>query len=145
VGDKYVHEAMVEHDSVLGGEQSGHVIFRHHCDTGDGMLTGLMLLQALVEEDRPLDAILDGIRPCPQVHRSVRVGKKPDLASHARIGPEVAETERALAGAGRVVLRYSGTEPVARIMVEGEDAAVVRDMADRLARVLEEEIGDRSK
>jgi len=141
VGDKYVHERMLADDLVLGGEQSGHVIFREHADTGDGMLTGLMLLHALAEEGRSLSAVLDEIRPCPQEQRNVRVREKPNLTSHPVIGPAVVDTERALAGSGRVVLRYSGTEPLARIMVEGEEPGLVRDHADRLARVIEQEIG----
>jgi phosphoglucosamine mutase len=141
VGDKYVYETMLAHDLVLGGEQSGHVIFRDHADTGDGMLTGLMLLRALAEEGRSLGEFLDVICPCPQVSRNVRVGSKPDLSAHPAIGPAVASAERALAGNGRIVLRYSGTEPLVRIMIEGVDAALVREHADRLARTIEAEIG----
>ncbi len=140
VGDKYVLERMLALDLVLGGEQSGHVIFRDLATTGDGMLTGLFLLDAVVDGP-PLDAILDEIRPYPQEIVNVRVRRKPDLSTHPRIGPVMQETEAALDGCGRVVLRYSGTEPLARVMIEGRDAASVRRLVTELARVIEEELG----
>jgi phosphoglucosamine mutase len=140
VGDKYVLERMLAEDAALGGEQSGHVIFRDHATTGDGILTALLLLDALAEEQRPLDVLLDEIAPCPQVLRNVPVRVKPDLASHPAIGPAVARAERTLAGTGRVVLRYSGTEPLARVMVEGQDAELVRRLADELAATVRAEL-----
>jgi phosphoglucosamine mutase len=141
VGDKYVLESMVERDLVLGGEQSGHVIFRELATTGDGILTALLLLDGLLDEEAPLEAILDSIVPCPQVQLNVGVREKPDLRRHPLVGPAVAEVERALAGSGRVVLRYSGTEPLARIMVEGTDPAAVRAHAERLAHVVTTALG----
>ncbi len=140
VGDKYVLEKMVAEDLMLGGEQSGHVIFREFATTGDGVLTGLLLLDAVVDGPA-LDQILDGIQPYPQEIINVRVRTKPDLRAHPRIGPVVHSTEAALDGCGRVVLRYSGTEPVARVMIEGQDARSVRRLATELARVIEEELG----
>jgi phosphoglucosamine mutase len=141
VGDKYVLERMVREDAVLGGEQSGHVIFRNMATTGDGILTGLVLLETLREEHRSLEQILDGIVPCPQVLINVKVTEKPDLREHPVIGPAVRSVEQQLDGAGRVVLRYSGTEPKARVMVEGEDAEAVRSHADRLVSVIQAELG----
>jgi phosphoglucosamine mutase len=141
VGDKYVLERMLAEDAVLGGEQSGHIIFRDHATTGDGILTGLVLLDTLRAEGTTLAAFVDGIEPCPQVQINVRVREKPDLRRHPAVGPVVADVERALEGSGRVVLRYSGTEPVARIMVEGADAESVRGHAERLARVIGNELG----
>ena len=140
VGDKYVLEKMVAEDLVLGGEQSGHVIFREFATTGDGVLTGLVLLDAVVDGPS-LDTVLDGIRPYPQEIVNVRVRAKPDLRAHPRIGRVVREVEAALDGCGRVVLRYSGTEPLARVMIEGQDAASVRRLVTELARVIEEELG----
>jgi phosphoglucosamine mutase len=140
VGDKYVLETMLALDLVLGGEQSGHVIFRDFATTGDGVLTGLLLLDAVLDGPA-LDAVVDGIRPYPQEIVNVRVQRKPDLRTHARIGPAVRDTEAALDGCGRVVLRYSGTEPVARVMIEGPDAESVRRLVTDLARVIEEELG----
>ena len=142
VGDKYVLERMLDDDLVLGGEQSGHVIFRDHATTGDGILTGLLLLAALQEEGRSLGEFMDEIVPFPQVQINVGVRMKPDLREHPEVGPVVAEVERALADTGRVVLRYSGTEPVARIMVQGLDADAVRAHAERLARVVDGELGE---
>jgi phosphoglucosamine mutase len=141
VGDKYVLERMVEGDFVLGGEQSPVVIFREQATTGDGVLTALLLLDALVDGDETLEQIVDSIEPCPQVQINVRVRQKPDLRAHPAVGREVSEAERALGGSGRVVLRYSGTEPLARIMVEGTNPETVRAHAQRLARVVEDALG----
>jgi len=140
VGDKYVLEEMIEHDLVLGGEQSGHIIFREHATTGDGILTGLLLLDALAEGP-PLEEILDDITPYPQVLVNVKVRQKPDLRKHPRIGPAVRDLEAALDGHGRVVLRYSGTEPKARVMLEGRDPEGIRAMADALASLIAKELG----
>ena len=143
VGDKYVLERMVAEDAVLGGEQSGHIIFRNLSTTGDGLLTGLFLLEAIQEEPEPLESILDGIEPCPQVLLNVEVAEKPELASHAVIGPALARAERELDGAGRIVVRYSGTEPLARVMVEGDDERAVREHAEALAELIRSELGAR--
>jgi len=141
VGDKYVLERMVADDLALGGEQSGHVIFRDLATTGDGILTGLMLLDSLADGGTTLEEFLDGVEPVPQLQRSVRVSAKPDLRSHPSIGPAVRDVERELGSHGRVVLRYSGTEPVARVMVEGPDAAAVRGHVERLVGLIERELG----
>jgi len=141
VGDKYVLEKMLDEDLVLGGEQSGHVIFREFATTGDGILTGLLLLNMLIDESESLETIVDGIVPYPQVLLNVRVTDKPDLRKHSEIGPVVREIEQELNDSGRVVLRYSGTEPLTRVMVEGKDAVRVREHAERLAGVIRETIG----
>jgi phosphoglucosamine mutase len=141
VGDKYVLEQMVADDLALGGEQSGHLIFRDHATTGDGLLTALLFLETLLDETQSLEQILDGITPYPQVQINVRVREKPDLHGHARIGPAIAEIETALRGQGRVVLRYSGTEPVARVMLEGKDPDLVRNHAEHLAALIGQELG----
>jgi len=141
VGDKYVLETMHDEKLALGGEQSGHVIFGEHATTGDGILTGLQLLDAVLAGDETLDQIVDGITPYPQVLINVRVAEKPDLRSHAIIGPVVAGVEDALAGTGRVVLRYSGTEPLVRVMLEGKDLDQVREQAERLAGAIRDELG----
>jgi phosphoglucosamine mutase len=141
VGDKYVLERMVTEDLALGGEQSGHIIFREHATTGDGILTGLMLLDTLVGESRSLDQIRDTIVPCPQLLINVRVSEKPDLREHGIIGPAVDDVEGQLADRGRVVLRYSGTEPVVRVMVEGKDADAVDRHARHLAGLIEQQLG----
>ena len=99
----------------------------------------LVLLDALREQ--PLESVLEGITPYPQVLLNVRVREKPDLHGHQHIGPVVREIEAALDGDGRLVLRYSGTEPVTRVMLEGRDEEVVRRHAERLAGVIRDEIG----
>lgn len=140
VGDKYVLERMVQDDLVLGGEQSGHVIFRELATTGDGILTGLLLLDTLIDGPS-LDEVLDGIAPYPQQLINVRVRTKPDFSDHPRIGPAVREAERRLDGRGRIVLRYSGTEPVARVMIEGQGPELVEELARGLAELIERELG----
>jgi phosphoglucosamine mutase len=141
VGDKYVLDRMISENLVLGGEQSGHVIFREHANTGDGVLTGLLLVETLIAGGHRLEEIMDGIVPYPQVLLNVRVREKPELESHPRVGPVVAEIASALAGSGRLVLRYSGTEPLARVMIEGKEEAAVREQAERLAAVIKRELG----
>jgi phosphoglucosamine mutase len=141
VGDKYVLERMLAEGAVLGGEQSGHIIFLKHCPTGDGILTGLLLVDTLLEGPDSLERILDGIEPCPQILLNVRVREKPDLRSHPVVGPAVESVERTLGSEGRIVLRYSGTEPLARVMIEGTDRDVVEHEAERLAGVIRDELG----
>jgi len=141
VGDKYVRERMLEEGSTLGGEQSGHVILAEHATTGDGILTALFLLDTILGEEVSLETTLDGIEPYPQLLLNVRVSDKPDLREHARIGPVVRDVEARLAGKGRVVLRYSGTEPLARVMLEGKDESLVREQAERLAETIRRELG----
>lgn len=142
VGDKYVLEAMQKDDLVLGGEQSGHVIFLERATTGDGVLTGLLLSEYLQRSGFDLAQWAATIAPCPQVLVNVKVKSRPPLAEHPVIGPAIVEEERRLAGRGRVLVRYSGTEPKARIMVEGEPRAAVDDAVARLKAVIEKEIGD---
>jgi len=141
VGDKYVQERMVAENAVLGGEQSGHVIFRDRGTTGDGILTGLLLIDAVLDDAVPLETTLDGIVPFPQLLINVRVNEKPDLRAHPEIGPVVVAAEAAIAGRGRVVLRYSGTESLARVMVEADDDVLVRRTAERVASVIRQHLG----
>ncbi|MDH3626981.1 MAG: phosphoglucosamine mutase [Acidobacteriota bacterium] len=141
VGDKYVLERMLENQVALGGEQSGHVIAREHATTGDGILTAVMLVDTLLDEPETTVEILDRIQPYPQLLKNVRVREKPDLRMHPVIGPVVQEVESALEGQGRVVLRYSGTEPVARVMVEGRDSGLVSRQVDVLVTLIERELG----
>lgn len=141
VGDKYVLDRMVADDIALGGEQSGHVIFRDRSTTGDGILTALVTLEAILDEEEPLESLLDRIVPCPQLLINVRVREKPDLREHAEVGPVVAEAEAALDGNGRIVLRYSGTEPLVRVMVEATDESAVKQWAERIADAVRRSIG----
>jgi len=141
VGDKYVLERMLEENASLGGEQSGHIIFLDHFPTGDGVLTGLLLASAVKTEGLDLAAIASGIRKYPQVLLNVRVREKPILEHHETIGPAIRRLEQRLAGEGRVLVRYSGTEPLARVMIEGADEETVRSAAEQLAGLIRREIG----
>ncbi len=141
VGDKYVLEEMLRGDHALGGEQSGHVIFRDHSTTGDGLLTGLMLLSVWRSRDRPLSSLVEGITPCPQVLLNVKVKSKPDLHAHPVLGPRIREAEAAMDGRGRVLVRYSGTESLARVMTEGNDADEIRRIAEEVAEAISAHLG----
>ena len=141
VGDKYVLERMLAEGIALGGEQSGHVIFLDRCRAGDGILTGLRIAEAVVQDKLDLAKIADGIARYPQVIVNVPVGSKPPLDSHPEIGPIIREVETSMAGSGRVLVRYSGTERLARVMVEGSDAAVIESAASRIAEAIRKSLG----
>jgi phosphoglucosamine mutase len=137
VGDRYVVEAMRKTGAVLGGEQSGHLIFMRHSTTGDGILAALQLLRIMQERGRPLSELAHLIEPFPQVLRNVHVERKIPFDQVPAVQEAARTAEAALAGRGRVLLRYSGTESVARVMVEGQDEAQVRALAAELCGVLE--------
>ncbi len=133
VGDRYVLEALKERNWFLGGESSGHLLHLHYGTTGDGLVSALLILQAMVKAKKPLSELKKGMRKYPQVMINVRyAGKKPDLNLEA-IKNAVAEVEQQLAGQGRVLLRASGTEPLVRVMVEGKDKAETKAHAESLA------------
>jgi len=141
VGDKYVLEAMLREGAVLGGEQSGHVIFLDRSRAGDGILTSLRIAEALVQDGLDLARLASGIERFPQVLLNVPVSSKPPLETHAEIGPAIRRAEEELAGDGRVLVRYSGTERLARVMVEGTDAARIESAARAIADTIREHIG----
>ena len=141
VGDKYVLEAMLRGGYSLGGEQSGHVIFLGDATTGDGVLTSLKILDLLRRRRMNLAAWASTVTRCPQVLHNVRVASKPPLESVAEIREAVARAERDLAGAGRVLLRYSGTEPILRVMVEGEDETRISRTASELKDLVAARLG----
>jgi phosphoglucosamine mutase len=142
VGDKYVLEAMQREGLVLGGEQSGHVIFLREATTGDGVLTALKLLDLVRRRRIDLAAWAATIARCPQVLHNVRVASKPPLGSVEEIREAVERAERDLAGQGRVLLRYSGTEPILRVMVEGEDEARISRTASELRDLVAARLGE---
>jgi len=125
VGDRYVVEAMRREGAVLGGEQSGHLIFMDHSTTGDGLLAALQLLRIMRERERPLSELAGLLEPFPQVLKNVHVKRKIPFEQAPEVQEAVRKVEAALAGKGRVLLRYSGTEAVCRVMVEGPDPALV--------------------
>jgi len=142
VGDRWVLERMLRDGFVLGGEQSGHVIFLDDATTGDGIRTALRLLEVARAAGEPLGRLARVLRKFPQVLVNVRVREKPPLEGIPEVAAAVATAERALGGRGRVLLRYSGTEPLARVMIEGEDARVIRAMANAVAGAVAGSIGE---
>ena len=141
VGDRYVAEAMIEHGAVLGGEQSGHVIFSEHATTGDGVLTGLKLAEIVAAAGRPLSQLAAVFEPYPQVLLNVRIADKEGWEGAEEVWTRVREAEEALGDRGRVLLRASGTEPLVRVMVEAEDAATADRVAAELAALVEDRLG----
>jgi phosphoglucosamine mutase len=141
VGDRFVAEEMAARGAVLGGEQSGHVIFGEHSTTGDGILTGLQLAQVVAEAGAPLSSLAHWYEPWPQVLLNVGVAARDALDGADAVWEEARAIEDALGEDGRVLLRPSGTEPVVRVMVEAVDAAVAQDAARRLAEAVERHLG----
>ena len=141
VGDRYVMEAMRQHGALLGGEQSGHLIFREYSTTGDGLLAALQILQIMRQRERPLSELAGQLALYPQELVNVHVDRKPPIEETPELAKAVADVEERLGGRGRVLLRYSGTEPLCRVMVEGEDEDVVRKLAHELAALVESVLG----
>jgi phosphoglucosamine mutase len=141
VGDKYVLEEMLRRNAPLGGEQSGHMIFREYATTGDGMLTALKLLETCVREHATLDELAADLTVFPQLLVNVRVKARRPLDELPAVVDEIRACESALDGSGRVLVRFSGTEPLARVMVEGPDFAQVESWAGRIASAIRVELG----
>ena len=141
VGDKYVLEEMIRSGANLGGEQSGHTIFLDESPTGDGILTSLKMAQAMLGRRSPLSRLVAGYEEFPQVLVNVRVREKAAFNGFPEIARTVEAIKAGLDGNGRIDLRYSGTEPVARIMIEGRDEAGIREQAGRLAEVIRKHLG----
>ena len=141
VGDRYVLEEMLRGGYALGGEQSGHVIFAEHNTTGDGIVTALQVLAAMLRAGKPLSELAACMRRFPQVLENVRVRRREDLATLAKVQAQIRAAEGALAGGGRVLVRYSGTEPLARVMVEGPDEVTIRHWAGEIAAAIQEALG----
>ena len=141
VGDRYVVEAMREQGLNLGGEQSGHVVMLDHNTTGDGLLTALQVLAILRRSGKRLSELVADYEPVPQVLVNVAVATKRPVEELPAFQQELARVEAELEGRGRVLVRYSGTEPKARVMVEGDDEQRVRTYADELAEALQRSLG----
>jgi len=140
VGDRYVLEEMLKSGSNLGGEQSGHIIFLDDSPAGDGLLTAVKIA-SLVSMRGSLESLVEGLKDYPQVILNVKVKRKPPLQSLPEVARALAEAQETLGENGRVVLRYSGTEPLARVMVEAEHAADVERFSKSIAAALRKEIG----
>jgi phosphoglucosamine mutase len=140
VGDRYVVEEMLRGGYNLGGEQSGHIVFLDYNTTGDGLLTGLQLLNIIKETGKPLSELKQVMTKYPQILVNVRVADKTKLAGNAAIEQIIKDVEAELAGNGRVLVRPSGTEPIVRVMAEGPDEAQLQQLVDRIAQVVEREL-----
>ena len=136
VGDKYVLDELLASGSEIGGEQSGHIIFPDKSVVGDGMLTTLFVLEAMHERGVAFSQMLSGFTPYPQILVNVKVKEKRPFEEVAEIVDSARGIEDELAGSGRLLLRYSGTENLARVMIEGKDQSTITDQANRLAEVI---------
>jgi phosphoglucosamine mutase len=140
VGDRYVLEAMRAGGFILGGEQSGHMIFLRHGTTGDGLVSALQIFRLMAESGKPLSELRKVLHKYPQAQRAVAVKAKPPLETVPEVHAAITAAEQALAPRGRVLVRYSGTEPKLRILLEGRDAAVLEDHADRIAAAVRQSL-----
>lgn len=136
VGDRYVMEQLIDKNWHLGGESSGHLICLNQTTTGDGIVAALQVLAAIVEQGKSLKELASGMKKYPMVLINVRVTEKPDLDNHAEIQAALAQAEEELADSGRVLLRPSGTEPLIRVMVEGQEKTQVESVAKKLAETV---------
>lgn len=136
VGDRYVLEQLQQHGWQLGGESSGHLICLDHTTTGDGIIAALQVLSAMVQQQQSLKQLKAGMQKYPMQLINVRVASKPDLANNVSLQDAVRDAEQQLAGRGRVLLRASGTEPLIRVMVEGQDKVEVERLAGALAETV---------
>ncbi len=141
VGDRYVIEEMVQQKLNLGGEQSGHVIFRDFTTTGDGIITALQVLRIMHKTGQPLSKLKSCLQKYPQAQRNLPVKEKRPLAELPAVMKLVAEAEKELSGKGRVLLRYSGTEPKIRLLIEGRELEMIDKQADRIAEAIQSAIG----
>ncbi len=143
VGDKYVMEEMQKRDLSLGGEQSGHLIFSEHLFTGDGLITALSVLRTMAASGRELADLANDLTTYPQVLLNVRVREKKDLALVPEVAAIMTDVEQQLAGNGRLLVRYSGTEPLVRVMLEGQDLQQIDRCAHQIVDAINKTIGQR--
>jgi phosphoglucosamine mutase len=141
VGDRYVMDEMRRGDYNLGGEKSGHLIFRDSSTTGDGILAALYLLQICLESGKSISELRKSIELLPQVLKNVNVSRKVPVSEIPALEKQITLCETELKGRGRVLFRYSGTENLARIMIEGEDLARIDEMAQNMAHIVNKELG----
>jgi len=144
VGDRYVVEEMVRGGYNFGGEQSGHLIFLDHNSTGDGMISALQVLAIMRRRERPLSELAKVLTRMPQVLVNVRVRERLDLSEIPGVEAGMRGIDRALGSEGRLLVRYSGTEPLVRVMIEGPDDATIREMAETLAELIRRDLGEES-
>jgi len=145
VGDRYVMEQMIVNHAVLGGEDSGHIIFLDHHTTGDGMLAALQLLQVILDAGKPLSEMAEVMTVFPQKLMNVDVASKTDLSSIPEIQAVIDSIQNELSGKGRVLVRYSGTQPMCRVMVEAPTEGEAQRYAGKISRVIAEKLGGGQK
>jgi phosphoglucosamine mutase len=143
VGDRYVLERMLETGCVIGGEQSGHIIFRNHSTTGDGILSSLQLVKAVLASGKKASELSDEIEIYPQVLKNAKVKNenKNKYKNDPEIVEAIAKVEAEMEGSGRVLIRPSGTEPLVRVMIEGQDVNHIAELAQDLAKLLTKRFG----
>ena len=141
VGDRYVIEEMVQRKLNLGGEQSGHIIFRDFTTTGDGIISALQILRIMHQTGQPLSKLKTCLNKYPQAKRDLVVKEKPPLSELSTVMKLINETEEGLSGKGRVLLRYSGTEPKIRLLIEGRELDKIDKQANRIADAIRQAIG----
>jgi phosphoglucosamine mutase len=141
VGDRYVIEEMVERNLNLGGEQSGHMIFRDFTTTGDGIISALQILRIMKATGKPLSELKQCLKKYPQAQRNLKVKEKRPLEEMPAIMKLVDDAEKELSGKGRVLLRYSGTEPKIRLLIEGREMEQIDRQANRIAEAIQNAIG----
>ncbi len=141
VGDRYVIEEMLRKGLNMGGEQSGHMIFRDYATTGDGIVSALQILRIMIESGKPLSELKRCLVKYPQVQKNLKVREKPPIESLSTVQSLLLDAQKKLEGKGRVLLRYSGTEPKVRLLIEGRDEQQIAKMAERIAEALHSTIG----
>lgn len=136
VGDKYVYENMASNGYRIGGEQSGHIIFRKYATTGDGILTAIKMMEVILEKKQPLSKLAEPVHIYPQVLKNIRVKDKKAAREDKDVQDAINQVEVALGKDGRILVRESGTEPVMRVMVEAAEPARCREFVDRIIEVI---------
>lgn len=145
VGDKYILETMRKQGFIFGGEQSGHIIFLEHSTTGDALITALQILKVMKKEGKKLSQLSQCMSKLPQVLVNVRVKQREPFDSVPGVSKVISESNNRLKGNGRLLVRYSGTEPVARVMVEGKDQRLIKEVADSIASAIQEYLGNKDR
>jgi phosphoglucosamine mutase len=141
VGDRYVLEEMLKHKAALGGEQSGHILLPHLATTGDGLLTALVVLDLIARTGKSVDELTADLKVFPQVIVNVKVREKKPLEGIPAVVAAIRAAEEELQDSGRVVIRYSGTEPLSRVMIEAESDAAMKLHANAIADAIRAELG----
>jgi len=141
VGDRYVLELMQKQNAALGGEQSGHILFPHLATTGDGLLTSLVVLDLIARTGKTVEELTADLKVFPQVILNVKVREKKPLEEIPSVAERIRAAEAELADSGRVVIRYSGTEALARVMIEAESEIAMQHHAEAIANAIRAELG----